>query len=298
MLGLLSLLILFILVHLVFYYFIVPVQATVYEGARKPLNIAHQGGEHLAPSNTIAAFDQLHLYDVDVIETDIHMTKDGHLVAIHDATVDRTTNGSGRVDSFTLAELQKLDAGYYFKDLDGNYSYRGKGVYIPTLEELFIRYGKSYYYNIEIKDRYPQVGESQIEQKLWELIKKYDLQKYVVVSSFDNELIQNFDQYANGEVALGAGRAEAKRFVIWNLIFLPGFYFPQSQALQFPLKDSGIDLTQKRFIAGAKRLNMTIQYWTINDKVTMRELLELGVDGIITDRPDLLNEVLIEMGYR
>lgn len=295
---LLSLVLLLYVTHTIFYFLVVPKQPTVYEGARKPLNIAHQGGEHLAPSNTIAAFDELYRYGVDVIETDIHMTKDGQLVTIHDATVDRTTNGTGRVDQFTLEELQKLDAGYHFVDLNGNNSYRGKGVYIPTLEELFIRYGKDYYYNIEIKDRYPQVGNSEIERKLWELIEKYDLQKYVVVSAFDNELIQRFDEYAQGAVALGAGRAEAKRFVIWNLIYLPAFYFPKAQALQLPLEDSGIDLTQKRYFKGAKRLNMMMQYWTINDKETMRRLIELGADGIMTDRPDILNELLVEMGLR
>jgi len=296
----LLLIILFIVVHSVMYFLFVPKQPTVYPdlAGKRPLIIAHQGGELLAPSNTMAAFDLAYSLGADVLETDIHMTKDGHLVTIHDATVDRTTNGTGRVDQYTLEELQKLDAGYHFKDLEGNYSYRGKGVYIPTLEELFAKYGDKSYFNVEIKDSYPKDGESQIEKKLWELIQKYHLEKKVVVSAFNNELLQKFNSYAKGAVALGAGRSEVTKFVVLHKAFLPGFYRPQAQAIQIPTEDSGINLKSKGLIKAAHRLNMIVQYWTIDDKETMRELIELGADGIMTNRPDLLHELLEEMGYR
>lgn len=298
LLGIALILIALYIIHFILYFAFVPKQPDIFTGLKKPMLIAHQGGEQLAPSNTIIAFDLARQYEVDVLETDIHMTKDGHLVAIHDATVDRTTNGTGRVDSFTLAELQQLDAGYHFKDLNGNYSYRGKGAYIPTLEELFQRYGQDYYFNVEIKDRYPQDGESEIEQKLWELIKKYNLQSKVIVASFDNSIVKRYEEFAQGESPLGAGKAEVVKFVLTSKAFLSGYYRPGSQVLQIPTENSGFNLKTKQIIKDAHRLNMQVHYWTINDKETMRDLLELGADGIMTDRPDLLLEVMKEMGFK
>src|SRR5207302_463560 len=123
-------------------------------------------------------------------DIDVHMTRDGHLVGIHDSTVDRTTNDHGRVDSYTLADLQKLDAGYRFQDLQGEYSYRGKGVRIPALEEVFSAYAGKYYLHFEVKDVYPKDGPSQIEEKLWKLISDYSMEKKVIVSSFQQSIVR------------------------------------------------------------------------------------------------------------
>ncbi len=130
----------------------------------KPYILAHQGGELLAPTNTMAAFAVADSIGVDFLDIDVHMTKDGHLVGIHDSTVDRTTNGRGRVDSYTLAELQKLDAGYRFQDVRGAYSYRGKGVRIPELEEVFATYAASCYLHFEVKDVYPKNGHPKLRR--------------------------------------------------------------------------------------------------------------------------------------
>ncbi|RAV09225.1 glycerophosphodiester phosphodiesterase [Paenibacillus contaminans] len=287
-----------LIVHTFMYYVFVPKQPDVFQALQKPLNIAHQGGELLAPSNTMAAFDIAHSLGVDVLETDIHMTKDGRLVTIHDATVDRTTDGKGRVDSFTLEELQKLDAGYTFEDLKGEKSYRGKGAYIPELDELFAKYGKEHYFNIEIKDTYPKTGESQIERKLWELIEKYGLEKKVIVNSFDNGIVKRFNEFAGNKVAIGAGKSEVVKFVLAHKALLPGFYRPGAQVLQIPTENSGFNLKTRSLIEGAHRLNMQVHYWTIDDKAEMKELIELGADGIMTNRPDLLKEVIQEMGLK
>ncbi|MEV0586243.1 glycerophosphodiester phosphodiesterase [Nonomuraea sp. NPDC050310] len=260
-----------------------PVQP--FPGARTPLFIAHQGGEQLAPSNTLEAFDLAVSLGADVLETDVHLTADGELVAIHDETVDRTTDGTGRVDSFSYAELSRLDAGYRFTDLDGRASFRGKGARIPRLEELFTRYRKLF--NIEIKAPYPG-----IEAKLWALIQKHGLADRVVVVSFDQAIVDRFDELSQGRVALGAGRAEATAFALTHKFFVPGFYRPQAGVLQLPTESSGFDLTDPALIEGAHRLGLQVHYWTINDEPTMRRLVELGADGIMTDRPDLLKKVL------
>lgn len=257
-----------------------------FPGARTPLFIAHQGGEQIAPSNTMAAFELAVRLGADVLETDVHLTRDGELVTIHDDTVDRTTNGTGRVDAFTYAELSKLDAGHTFTDLTGAHSYRGKGLTIPRLEELFAKFPTKLF-NVEIKAAYPG-----IEAKLWALIQKYHLTGRVVVVSFDQAIIDRFNGLSQGRVALGAGQAEATRFVLTHKFWLSGFYRPQASVLQLPTESSGFDLAAKALIDRAHELGMQVHYWTINDEPTMRRLVELGADGIMTDRPDLLKKVL------
>ena len=261
----------------------------------RPLVIAHQGGELLAPSNTMTAFENAAKLEVDVLETDIHITKDGHLITIHDPTVDRTTNGKGRVADLTLAEIQELDAGYDFKDLEGNYSFRGKGVYIPTVDEMFQAFGNMKI-EIEIKDDNPPERIDEISSKLWDLIEKYQMEDKILIAAFDQDILTTFEKYAKGRVALSAGRQEVKSFVVFHKFFLRNLYVPKVDAFQLPVEDSGFDLTDKRLIKGAHRLGMEIHYWTIDDPRTMEQLIDAGADGILTNRPDLLLNLLNEKG--
>lgn len=261
----------------------------------RPLVIAHQGGELLAPSNTMASFENAANMGVDVLETDIHITKDGHLVTIHDPSVNRTTNGKGDVADLTLAELQALDAGYHFKDLDGNYSFRGKGVYIPTVEEMFQTFDDMKI-EIEIKDDNPPERIEEIASKLWDLIGKYQMEEKVIIGSFDQKILQTFEKYAKGRVAVTAGKQEVKSFVVFHKFFLRNLYVPKVDAFQIPVEDSGFDLTDQRLIDGAHRLGMEIHYWTIDDPKAMEKLIDAGADGILTNRPDLLLNLLEEKG--
>jgi len=273
--------------------------ARIFPELKRPLMLTHQGGELLAPCNTMAAFDRAdEIGGSDFFDMDIHMTKDGHLVGIHDETVDRTTNGHGRVDSYTLEELQQLDAGYNFQDLAGNYSYRGKGVRIPTVEELFSKYADKYYLHFEIKDTYPKNGPSQIEEKLWALIRKYHMEKRVIVASFEQEIMKRFNQLTGGQVVTGASRAEIKQFVLAHKLNLPALYRRKSHVLEIPPTRSGFNLKDRKLIEGAHRLGMEVYYWTIDDLAEMKELLELGADGLFTNRPDLFKTLREEMGLR
>ncbi|MGG3468289.1 glycerophosphodiester phosphodiesterase [Neobacillus pocheonensis] len=260
----------------------------------RPLVIAHQGGELLAPSNTMAAFKNAANIGVDVLETDLHITKDGYLVAIHDPTVDRTTNGHGKVADMTLEEIQKLDAGYHFKDLQGQYSYRGKGVYIPTAEEMFQTFGNMRI-EMEIKDDNPPERYDEMASKLWSLIKKYHMEDKILVASFDQEILNTFNKYAKGRVATSAGKQEVKSFVIFHKFFLRNLYQPHVDAFQIPVADSGFDLTDKKLIYGAHRRGMQMHYWTIDDPKEMKRLLDAGADGILTNRPDLLLKIVNEL---
>lgn len=281
---------------LIFTLFPINKQATkpFFENGGLPLVIAHQGGEHLAPSNTMIAFEQAVEMGVDVLETDIHITKDGYLVAIHDPTVDRTTNGQGAVAELTLEELKELDAGFHFIDLEGKNSFRGKGVTIPTVEEMFQAFPNTRI-EIEIKDTNPPERYEEIARKLWELTVKYNREDTLLVASFDQEILETFNSFTDGKVALVGGKQEITRFVLLHKLFVRNLYKPEVEAFQVPLQESIFDLTNQRLILDAQRSGVQMHYWTIDDKETMRYLLERGADGILTNRPDLLLEVREEM---
>lgn len=258
------------------------------------LNIAHRGGRGLAPEGTLAAFDNAFGLNVDVFEYDTHMTKDGHLVVIHDATVDRTTDGTGSVNELTLEEVQALDAGYRFEDAQGKHTYRDQGVYVPTVAEVFEKYPDMRHL-IEIKDTNdPELYEPAI-QELWRLIQEYEMEDNVMVGSFDQEIMTRFEEVTWGEIPIGAGEQEVRSFVEKHVPYLNGLAKSNVDSLQLPTAQEGYNLTTSNIIGSAKKRNMSIYYWTINDKETMRELIEKGADGIMTDYPDLLQQVLTEV---
>ncbi|SHG18894.1 glycerophosphodiester phosphodiesterase [Ornithinibacillus halophilus] len=269
------------------------IQQVAYFDNERPLVIAHQGGEHLAPSSTMVAFQQAVEIGVDVLEFDVHMTKDDYLVAIHDPTVDRTTDGEGKVIDLTLEEIQKLDAGYYFQDLEGEYSYRGQGIHIPTVEEIFNAYPNMKYV-IEIKDTNEPELYQTVSEALWQTIEKHGLEEKVLIASFDHAIIDLVKEVSDGEALVSGGREEIKKFVILHKLFLNGLYSPTVEAVQIPTEDSNINLMDKKIIRGAERKGMDVHYWTINDKEMMEQLIDLDAGGIITDRPDLLIELLDE----
>lgn len=260
---------------------------------KHPLVIAHQGGKGLAPSSTMPAFQKARSLGVDVLEFDVHMTSDGHLVAIHDPTVDRTTDGSGKVNDMTLAEIKRLDAGYSFQDEHGSYPYRGKGVTIPTVEEIFSATSDpDMLYIIEIKHTNDPALYEEIATKLWGIIEKFRLEERVIIASFDQNIIDTVLKISGRQALVSAGKREATKFVLTHKLFLNGLYRPGVDALHFPLKSSGFNLVDKKLIRGAQRRGMQIHYWTVNDPETMGKLLELGADGIMTDYPDRLMKLI------
>lgn len=261
----------------------------------RPLVIAHQGGEHLAPSNTLTAFQQAKELGVDVLEFDVHMTKDGYLVAIHDDTVDRTTDGSGRVNDLTLEEIKQLDAGYYFHDENGEHIYRGKGITIPTLEEIFEQF-PDMRMNIELKKTNDPAIYEDMVRTFWDVVQKYEMEDRVLAASFSQEIIEMLIDVSDGKLAVSGGRDEVEKFVIYHKIFLNSLYRPKVDAIQIPTSEGKYNLMDKKLIRGAEKQGMEVHYWTINDQETMKELIELGADGIITDRPDLMIELLQSEG--
>lgn len=248
--------------------------------------VAHQGGEGLWPSNTREAFDRAAALGVDMLDTDVHMTRDGHLVAIHDASVNRTTNGRGLVKDLALARLQSLDAAYNFSLNGGRtFPWRGKGVRVPTLDELFAAHG-DLAWTVEMKQVEPSIA-----RPLCDLIRRRGMSGRVIVASFKDAAMREF-RAACPEVATGMTEREVRPLVLLNLLGLGGWYRPSGNALQVPPRAAGLNVVTRRFVAVAHRKNLVVQPWTINDEAEMRRLIALGVDGLNTDRPDVLKRVL------
>lgn len=248
--------------------------------------IAHQGGEGLWPSETLFSFQNAANLGVDVLEMDLHITKDDVLVLIHDETVDRTTDGSGVVEEMTLDEIKTLDAGYYWSPDDGaTFPFRGQGISIPSLEEVFQAF-PGYRMVIEIKKT-----ERSMAKPFCALIRKYNMQEQVLVASFHDERMAEFRTECP-EVATSAARQETTNFVLLSKVFLGGLVSPGYHSLQVPEESSGITVMTPGFVRAAHARNLKVEPWTIDDPQQMRDYIAWGVDGIITDRPDILLEVL------
>lgn len=262
-------------------------QAAYYQNAPRPMVIAHQGGDGVWPSNTLFAFEHAAELGVDVLEMDIHMTKDGILVVSHDETVDRLTDGEGLIKEMTLAEVQSFDAAYDWSPLDdgAEYPYRGQGITIPTLESVFERF-PDYRMNIEIKQAEPSIA-----QPFCDLIRKHGLENKILVASFKDEALAEFREICP-DVATSGSRGQIKPFIYMHLAFLGRLYPPNFSAVQLPIEDSGITLLTSRFVKVAHARGLWVDAWTIDDPAEMQMLIDIGVDGIITDRPDLLMNVL------
>ncbi|MCI0555929.1 MAG: glycerophosphodiester phosphodiesterase, partial [Anaerolineae bacterium] len=175
-----------------------------YLDVTRPLVIAHQGGDGVWPGDTMYAFEKAIEIGVDVLEMDAHITKDGEIVLMHDETVDDTTDGTGLIENLTLAQLKELDAAYDWSNDDGKtFPYRGQGIRVPTLDEVFEKFPQMRYV-IEIK-----LTENPIDKPLCDLIRQFNMQDKVVIASFHDEAMQNF-RTTCPEIATSASRTEVR----------------------------------------------------------------------------------------
>jgi len=259
-------------------------------GKPGPLVIAHRGGAGLRPENTLAAFSHAAAIGADVLEMDVRATADGAIVCMHDATVDRTTDGHGRVDSFTLTELRKLDAGHNWSGDGGrSFPFRGKDIRVPALEEVFARFPATRMI-IEIKD----AGIS-LAPPLCALIRRYGMTEKALVASRIEDAVTAFRE-ACPEVATSASRREAWTFFGLHLARLEAVHSPRVPGLFIPDRLGDSIIPTRRLVDAAHRRNLKVHVWTISDEGRMRQLIQIGVDGIITDRPDRLLNLLRRPG--
>lgn len=254
----------------------------------KPLFFAHRGGALLAPENTLVAFEKGASFGANALELDIQTTSDDELVVIHDPTVDRTTNGSGPVAAFSLAELQKLDAGYRFTPDGGRtFPFRDQGITIPTLREVMELF-PSLRINIDLK-------ESSVarEKRLWQLIQDLHAEDRTLVASGDiHAPIVRFRKLCGGRVATSASAWEIRVFVFSVYGRVARFLRPAYDALQVPETWQGTRVVFPAMVAAAHWHGLDVHVWTVDDRPGMDRLLALGVDGLMSDRPDILAEAL------
>jgi glycerophosphoryl diester phosphodiesterase len=250
-----------------------------------PLVMAHRGGAGLWPENTLLAFEGAGDVGGSVMETDVRSPADGVLVVLHDATLERTTDGAGRVDALTLAQLKKLDAGFRFSPDGGKtFPWRGRGLTVPTLDEVFTRL-PDMRFNLEPKQESPPVVKP-----LCRAIREKGMADRVTIGAFRQGVLDEFRRECP-EVKTSAGPAEVAEFLRASrnggakgeLKFM---------ALQVPESVMGVRLLTGSFVESAHARNLQVHAWTVNETEDMKRLKELGVDGIMTDYPDRLLKVL------
>ena len=236
----------------------------------KPDIVAHRGASGYAPENTIAAFDLAVKMKADYIEIDVQRTKDGKLILIHDTTVDRTTDGTGKVGDFTYEEIRRLDAGSWMSE-----EFRGEKV--PTFEEVLKRYKGRTGILIELKS--PELYPG-IEKEVANLLKAYHLDKprneKVIVQSFNFDSMKRADQLLP-RMPIGVlinQAADTTDEAIEQFSSYADYYNPSYR------------LVTEELVTKAHEEGMKIQSWTARSRETVQFLLEMRVDGIITDYPD------------
>ena len=295
----------------------------IVEKGELPMIAAHRGGSDNNPENTLLAFrEAVETIGVDIIESDLYLTKDGYLVYNHDSYIDETCNINGDltldevedlcddksnrhyIEDMTLAELQQYNFGYYFEDENGERIYKdaedieAMGLQIATVDQLFEMFYESHpdlLFIVEIKNG----GERGYEacRILSETLDKYpEYKDQIVIGTFNDE-IETELKTKYPELLRGAPTGTAAKFVLTQYVGVNIFDNSDFACLQIPMSyDLGVEipLVNQGLINRAHRRNIAVQYWTINDADDMRTLIEMGVDCIMTDDPILLKEVLEE----
>lgn len=254
-----------------------------------PLTFAHRGGAGLWPENTLEAFRGAIELGCTHVETDVRMTRDGEIVVFHDENLERTTNGTGRVSAHTLAQLRRLDAGYRFSPQAGGFPRRGQGVVIPTLAEL-VALSDSVRFNVEIKER----GPFDLPRALFGFIERHGIGDRIVVAAERHELMTAFRRLSQGRIATSASRRECQQFWFASRLRATGFLRLPYQALQIPVRAGNLTVVTPELLDAAHRDGLAVHVWTIDDEAEMLRLLDLGVDGLMSDHPDRLRQVVLE----
>jgi glycerophosphoryl diester phosphodiesterase/membrane-associated phospholipid phosphatase len=265
-----------------------PIERVPHFAEREVSIIAHAGAQGHAPPNTMEAFEAALELGADTLEMDLQITADGHIVTIHDGTVDRTTDGSGPVNEFTLEELQALDAGYTWQDENGDIPFRGQGVRHAALSEVFEAFPDTHLV-IELKTD----GGEAIIQPTIDLIVEHDRADFVTVASFSEDYLRPVREQLPG-VPTNMPESETYDFYVRHLVGLHPWWNPPGMLYQVPEVHDGRQVITPRFVRAAERLGVDVHVWTVNDPQQMHRILDAGVHGIITDHPERVVEVLEE----
>ena len=257
-----------------------------------PRVVAHRGDSAFYPENTLEAFRSAVELGIDVIETDVHLTKDGEIVIWHDPTLDRNTDGTGTIESHTLKELKQYDAGYTFTADGGrSYPFRGKGVRLATLSEA-LEECPDERFNIDLKSQEPDIVE-----RFLSVIRAHKAEKRICVASFHYENLKRLRATAP-DILTSITTKEVVPLVLKGKLGLLPRAFDRKIIFQIPTDQHGITIVNERFVREMHKRDAVVMVWTINEEEEMKRLYSMGVDTIMTDNPRLLIKVAEEMGIR
>jgi len=255
----------------------------------RPSVIAHRGGSGLHPENTLLAFDRAAALGVDALECDVHRSRDGDLVVIHDATLDRTTDAHGPVAALTANELARVDAGFHFGPGEG-YPFRGRAGGVPRLHEVLERY-RDRPVIVEIKGEDTRAAEQTAG-----MIREHGATDRVIVGGFCHAVLETVRRTLP-DLATSASSPEARaaltRSYFWLTPSRPAF-----RVFQVPFRLKGRQVFGGQFVRTVRRGGLPVQVWVVDDPAEMRLLLSWGVTGLISDRPDTAIAVAAEHHQR
>ena len=241
--------------------------------------VGHRGNAAHAPENTLEAFRQAVDIGVDALELDVHLSADGHVVVIHDPTLDRTTDRSGRVDRLTLADIRAADGGARFTtDRGATRPYAGKGILVPTLHEVLESF-PAMPLLIEVKTHHASLATR-------ELIARHGAERRVVVASFDQRAL---DGFAGSGIALGGSRRATAR-LLWRAALRVPVRRVGFNVLCMPPSHRGLPLPVSGYVAILEALGVPVHCWTIDDPREAHRLRRAGVRGIISNDPAAIME--------
>ncbi len=245
--------------------------------------IAHRGGARRRPENTMTAFDDAVALGVDAIELDVHLSKDGQPVVIHDATLERTTNGRGAVADNTADALSRLDAGWAFED-SGARPFRSQDIGVPSLESVLRRH-RNMRFMVELKG-----ASTELARRAIDVVRRWDAVERVLFGSFSDVTLGAVREHAP-ECLTSAASSEGVWALIKSHLWIgPGR--PAYQLFQVPERRPWLRIVSPRFVRLARNAGLPVQVWVVNEPDDMRRLLSWGVTGIISDRPDVAIKVV------
>jgi len=259
-----------------------------YFSGPRPRVFGHRGAAGLAPENTLPSFERAVRDGAGILELDVHATRDGVVVVIHDSTLERTTDGVEEVRRLGFAELRRYDAGFRFA-AEGGHPFRGRGIRVPSLEEIVEAFPEVAL-NIEIKQ-----DEPAIEVAVVDLLERHSALDRVLLAAEDDRIMRRIRRCAP-DLPTSAAYGEARDFFERCFADRWSDYVPVARALQIPPQAADIDLVVAPAIDAAHRFGLEMHVWTVNEEPEMARLLELGVDGVMSDFPGRLAQVVRRLG--
>lgn len=248
----------------------------------RPRVFGHRGASGVAPENTLPSFALATALGADYLELDVHATRDGEIVVLHDPLLDRTTNGEGPVREWRWADVEALDAGWHFTHDGRAFPYRGQGVRVPRLAEVLAAHPERRF-NIEIKQ-----GDPPIVTATLDVLRRGGALERTLLAAEHDDIMAAIRAAVGGDVATGMSVGDVFAFVDRLLRDDWSGYTPPGAALQVPPAHEGLEIVTAASVAAAHRAGLEVHVWTINDAAEIERLLAVGVDGVMSDLPGLV----------